>query len=95
MERISSGLTWKQVLSKFDADKTYSLSLRQFPRRLKKGARKKWKTQDQQVWRLILQQDKGFAVKTLLRKNLRDAKDGLLSDKVDETLIELINSRLG
>ena len=55
MEKISSGLTWKQVQNLFDTDKQYQMSLELRPRRASLSVRKNGLKEERKVWRLIIQ----------------------------------------
>ena len=94
MEPLSTGLTWRQVQEKFEADPLWDLSLQQRGRRTKKDKRHRGETEDRKVWRLIVQTRTRSQVRTRLRKNIRTEEANLLAQPVDDRLIAHLNTLL-
>ena len=94
MESLSSGLTWAQIQEAFAQSAKYDLSLTYRNRRTKLGKRKNGETEEQKVWRLIVQRRNKGVIRTMLRKNLKDAPEDLLDTVASDKHIKLINGLL-
>ena len=93
MEALSSGLTWAQIEEAFAQSANYSFSLTNRNRRVKPG---KYQGADSQtkVWRLIIQRSNKGLVRTILRKNLKDAPENIFETVASDKQIQLINGLL-
>ena len=92
MENISSGLTWDQIQELFDADSQYQLTLNQCQRRASLKKRKNGIEEDRKVWRLIIQRDHKNFIRTVFRKNLKDAPDVLSSEVPNDKIVTQMNN---
>ncbi len=97
MEPLSTGLTWKDVIARFSEDDALKLRLAQKSRRMKKRMRNARRRGEQyeepgKVWRLLVQRNVDGKLETLLSKNLKDADEQLLSQTVDDAMIERLNA---
>ena len=92
MEKISSGLTWDQVQGLFDSDEEFQLLLNHCNRRASLKKRKNGEAEERKVWRLIIQKDHKNFVRTVFRKNLKDAPEEISKEVVNDKLVEQINN---
>ena len=92
MENISTGLTWEQIQAQFDADRQLNLVLNYCSRRASLGKRKNGIEEDRKVWRLIIQKDHKNFVRTIFKKNLKDAPEDLLSSVASDSIVAQINN---
>ena len=93
MEALSSGLTWAQIEEAFASSANYTFSLTRRNRRIKSG---KYQNPDQEtkVWRLIIQRQNKGLVRTILRKNLKNAPENILETTASAKQIQTINNLL-
>ena len=92
MEKLSTGLTWDQIQELFDADSEFKLVLNHCNRRASLRKRKNGEAEERKVWRLIVQKDHKNFVRTVFRKNLKNAPDELGAEKADDKIVEQINN---
>ena len=92
MEKISSGLTWDQIQNLFDADSEFKLVLHSCKRRASLKKRKNDEAEERKVWRLIIQQDHKNFLRTVFRKNLKDAPEEIIKEVATDKLVTQINN---
>lgn len=91
MEKLSSGLTWDQIQELFDADAEFDLILNYRQRRASPQKRKKGEAEERKVWRLTVQKDHKNFVRTIFKKNLKDAPEALGSEVANNEIVNQIN----
>lgn len=92
MDKLSSGLTWDQIKDQFESDPEYKLSLNYCQRRASLKKRKNGEAEERKVWRLIIQKDHKNFLRTIFRKNLKDAPEEISTEVANDKLIEQINN---
>ena len=92
MEKLSSGLTWDQIQELFDADAEFNLILNHCNRRASLKKRKNGEEEERKVWRLIVQKDHKNFVRTVFRKNLKDAPEALGSEVATDKIVTQLNN---
>lgn len=92
MDAIPSGLTWTEIIERFNADAEFTLLLNQRPRRTSKHKRRQGIPEERRLWRLILQRNANGQRRTILRKNLRGADEPLMTQKATDAQVALLNS---
>lgn len=92
MEKLSSGLTWNQIQEQFDADSEFKLTLNSCNRRASLKKRKNGESEDRKVWRLIIQKDHKNFLRTIFRKNLKDAPEEIAGEVANDKIVEQINN---
>lgn len=92
MEKISTGLTWNQIQNLFDSSPEYKLILNNCSRRASLKKRKNGIPEQRMVWRLIIQKDHKNFLRTIFRKNLKDAPEVIDDEVVADKLVDQINN---
>jgi len=94
MEPITEGMTWREIIARFDQDAEYSMSAKPHLRRVKPWKRKKGETEDRTVVRLIVQKAMPAGTRTIYKKNMRDLSPNFLDEPADAKIIEKINATI-
>lgn len=94
MEPITEGMTWREIIARFDQDAEFSMSAKPHLRRVKPWKRKRGETEDRTVVRLVVQRAMRTGTRTVYRKNMRDLRPNFRDQPADAKTIGKINAAI-